>query len=253
MASEYLEVYEKFPNRMITALSRQQHVADRVRELVKGVREGKITEDLERVPPRALALEDAPKPQEPASSSRGRSLRRSRTPEPVRMDSPGDDLLERVDKNKLPEPLQNEVGELAVVLVGMKRDYNDAVDAEDSKARARSLSEEQARRVESLRVRAERLVQGTAREQSDRAYAWFKEMADRYLQDLQKRAGKPITMHKKERDILPAIKDRSRSPTRERSAPKRGKIPVTLESDEPATYKGPFKPVKPTVQAIADK
>jgi hypothetical protein len=254
MASEYLEVYEKFPNRMITALSRQQHVSDRVRELVKGVRDGAITKDLERVPPPALALEDAP---EPASGSRGRSPRR-RTPEPVRMDSPGDDLLERVDRDKLPEPLRNDVGDLAVALVSSKRAYNAAVEAEDSKARARSLSEEQARRVESLQERAQRLVKGTAREQSDQAYAWFKEMADKYLQDLQKRAGQPIKMHKKERDVLPAIRDRSRSPPADRSASaKRGKIRVTLES-EPASsaaapYKGPFKPVKPTVQAIADK
>jgi hypothetical protein len=184
-AAFHLEVFERFPNRMIKALSRQQNVADRVRELVNAVRSGEINVD------------------------------EARTPTPIRMDSSGDELLVPVDK---------EFREMTAQVAKMKRSYNTLVESETSRKRASSLNETQIDRVRKLKSEAAKVHKNLPEESkaaSEAAYAKFVEVSDKYLQDLRKGMA-PIRVTQDEQELLARPRGKSSKASSSKASSSKG-------------------------------
>jgi hypothetical protein len=210
-----------------------------MRRLLDNYKDGKLLVDISAAEVKAPPT-PASSPQTPRGRTESPGRARSRSQKPGRLDAADDDALQRdledvmsdLDRSKLPEPIRDsDQDRFAVQLVQMKRNLNTVAEASDA-GRTRTMLDAQIPMVEEMKVRARRIVDGAPaeqRENAERAYYWFADLADKYLKDLRKRVKgepAPIKMRKGELSVARAIKDKSSSP--QRAASRRSPTPKAI-------------------------
>jgi hypothetical protein len=246
-ATKYLDLYERFPNRVIRKLRNPQSVNTQMRRLLNDYEAGKIVADI--TDDQVMA---PPTPSEP----RGRSAE----PKRVRMDAPDDadlqralpDIMEDVDQSMLPKDLQEpDQAAMAVELLQMKRAYNATV--EQDPKRARRVAEEQTDKVVRMQEKLERetaIVPDQRREFAQRGLKWLMEAMAEYVKNLQRNTrGQPVVirMTKKDEEVAGAVRERSRSPSKSSSSK-----PSSMAKSSQSAPKAKAIADAPKAKAIAD-